>query len=252
MGLISQFARELSWQSKSVLRYSPALGSKRGIRNTDQVTSCFSPAALNRLQELQEIYALHDWPQLCNATEYVENLYLLDLLDHYVEPLLVKGKGMDIGCRNFSHLPALSAFNSAGWIGVELDAHARYLNGFTRRAYGEWMASQRAQCQFVAGSLLEVREEVSLIVWILPFVLPEPLQHWGLPDRFYQPEALLKHAVSLLRETGVMLVINQGEEEFCAQQNLFAQAGLSAISLGEVNSEFSHFRQPRFASLFKK
>ncbi len=253
--LFSSLSRELSWQCKSLLRYTPRLRAKRGVRQLDAVTGKFSSDGMHRFGELQERYALSDWASLCSAGEFVENLYLLDLLDRTLDCALERptasGAGLDIGCRNFSHLPALSAFFAADWIGVELDANARYLNGLTRRAYGEWMARQRPGCRYAAGSLLEVQHKVDLIVWILPFVLPAPLRHWGLPDRFFQPQALLQHAVSLLSDKGVMLVVNQGMTEAEAQQALFSEAGYAATPLGELHSVFSPFQQRRFGFLLR-
>lgn len=252
MALISTLTRELSWQTKSLLSYSPALSSKQGIRNLAKVTETLSEEAQHRFRELRETYQLGDWAKLCTRSEYIENLYLLDLLDRHIGKPLEIDKGLDIGCRNFSHLPALSAFCPTTWLGIELDANARYLNGLSRRAYGEWMARQREDCRYVAGSLLDLQESVDLIVWTLPFVVRGPLRQWGLPDRFFQPKALLHHAVSLLRDSGLMLIVNQGETEAEAQQELCAEAGMSIDRLGNWNSVFSQFHQPRIAFLFRK
>lgn len=252
MTLISTITRELSWQARSLLSYSPALASKRGIRNLNKVIEKFSEEAQHRFGELRETYQLGDWAQLCTRSEFIENLYLLDLLDRHIEKPIAADKGLDIGCRNFSHLPALSAFCPIAWLGVELDANARYLNGLSRRAYGEWMARQRADSRYLAGSLLDVEESVDLIVWTLPFVLRAPLRHWGLPDRYFQPQALLDHAVTLLRDSGIMLIVNQGEAEADAQQEFCAGAGMAIERLGSWDSVFSQFRQPRFAFLFRK
>jgi len=252
MALLSKLARELSWQSKSLFSYSPSLPFKRGTRHLQKVTSQYSEEVQYRYGQLQEKYQLGDWVKVCSPGEYIENLYILDILDRYVPKPSAPGAGMDIGCRNFSHLPALSAFYPADWLGVELDANARYLNGFTRRAYGEWMAKQRPGSRYVAGSLLEVQERADLIVWVLPFVVRAPLQHWGLPDRYFQPRALLQHATSLLQENGNLLIVNQAQMEMEAQQALLNEVGISAQALGELDSVFSRFRQSRFGYLVSR
>ena len=242
----SEYSRELNWQLKNFLRYSPALKHRSSINTTDTIIAQFNVAQQQRMSELQQHYRLDDWVKLCNRTEYIENLYLLDLLDQHLDNAISNGSGLDIGCRSFSHLPALSAFVTHAWHGVELDAHARYWNGYTRRAYGEWMAQQRSGSQYIAGSLLQVEGRFNTISWLLPFVVEAPLQRWGLPARYFQPQQLLEKACSLLADDGVMMVINQGERESDVQQALFETVSVKAESLGRVDSVFSPFKQPRY------
>lgn len=249
MSLPSLDRREWQWALKQWLSWSPRLRRKDARADAAALVAGFDDAARHRHHTLSSHYTLDDWPQLCNATEYRENLYLLDVLTQCVPPRAAGSRGLDIGCRSFSHLPALSAFMPGSWTGVELDAHARYWNGYTRRAYGEWMAAQRAQCRFIAGSLLQVEGSYDLISWTLPFVLPEPLAAWGLPSRFFEPLALLRHAQKLLAPGGVMLIINQGEVEAAEQQQLLTACNMAFRPLGQLHSPFSAFRQPRFAVL---
>lgn len=244
--------RELRWQLKQLCRYSPALSRKGGLRNADAFLASLTAAQQQNLAHLQQRYPLRDWPRLCDAREYRENLTLLDILDQHLPPLHSPAVGLDIGCRNFSYLPALSAYSAHPWHGVELDAHVRYWNGFTRRAYGEWMARQRSACRYIAGSLLDVKGSYDCIVWLLPFVVEEPLAAWGLPRRFFQPEPLLQHAFALLKPGGLMLVVNQGEGEAEVQQDLFIQGKIPARSLGELHSVHSPFRKQRFGWLIAK
>lgn len=246
MNRLSAYLRELGWQLKTSLRYSPTLKKKRGIHKPDVLIADFEPEKLKAFERLQAEYQLEDWPQLCNQIEYIENLYLLDILNQHLGHSSKKGVGLDIGCRNFSHLPAVTAFAPGPWHGVELDADARYWNGYTRSAYGQWMAKQREGCRYIPGSLLDIEGSYNTIVWVLPFVFPEPLHHWGLPPRFFQPVELLHHAWKLLSNDGVMLIVNQGEAEAEEQEKLFKSAAIKARSLGEIRSVFSPFKQQRY------
>ncbi|MFZ9585545.1 MAG: hypothetical protein ACO280_11410 [Pseudohongiellaceae bacterium] len=245
-------SRDLRWLLKHALRFSPPLTRKRGLReDAAALFGSLDPGARQRLQTLQQRYRLSDWPRLCVAMEYRENLTLLDLLDRYLPVPPAGARGLDVGCRNFSYLPALSAFSDGRWDGSELDAHARYWNGLTRRAYGEWMARQRSGCRYLPGSVLHWRDRYDLIVWLLPFVVEEPLQWWGLPQRFFQPLALLQHVYGLLQPGGTLFIVNQGEAEAEVQAALCRAAGLQAVALGELQSPFSPFRHRRFGWLLR-
>lgn len=226
------------------------LRSRRAL-NSARINQRFSAGQRERLTQLQQSYVLEDWSLLCDAIEYRENLYILDLLAQHLPQQSLTGKGLDIGCRNFSHLPALSAFLPGAWDGVELDAYARYWSGHTRRACGEWIAQQRPHCHYIAGSLLDVHDRYDVIVWVLPFVLAEPLRRWGLPERYFQPAALLRHALGLLKPEGEMFIVNQGEFEADEQRRLLAEAGIPFNELGELHSVFSPFRNQRFGWLIK-
>lgn len=244
-----EYSRELNWWFKQCLSYSPAVSRKRSVKSIDSIVDGFNHDQSARYEQLNKRYQLDGWLQLCNRSEYLENLYLLDLLNQHIGYVNTDGVGLDIGCRNFSHLPALSAFAPHPWYGVELDAHVRYWGGCTRRAYGEWMAKQREGSCYIARSLLEVEGQYSFISWVLPFVMKTPLQRWGLPTRFFQPKQLLEKACSLLTDDGVMLIVNQGVEEAEAQQRLFSILKIKAEPLGELDSVFSPFRNARYGWL---
>jgi hypothetical protein len=252
MNPIALYSHEFVWQLKNALRYSPTLKRKGGLCDHKVLLRTLQPQQTQRLALLQQHYSLDDWPQLCTAGEYIENLYVLDLLHQHLGTAKQHGAGLDIGCRNFSHLPALSAFTQGSWTGVELDAHARYWNGFTRRAYGEWMARQRAGSRYIQDTLLHIDGGYQTIVWILPFVLPDALLYWGLPPRFFQPLALLQQAWQLLSPHGVMLIVNQGNHEADVQQQLFAQLHIPATALGVLSSVFSPFKKTRLGWIVRK
>lgn len=159
---------------------------------------------------------------------------------------------VQVGCRNFSYLPALHAFRSIPWSGVELDAYARYWSGVTRAAYAQTLARHYFGCRYHAGSLLEVEGSYDLIIWFLPFVVVDTLTAYGLPRRFFAPEKLLSKAYELLSPGGTLFIVNQGRIEYEEQQRLCREGGFHFITLGEVVSPFSPFHQPRFAGTLAK
>ncbi len=208
---------------------------------------------LARFEELGEKYNLGEWQKVCNAGEWQQNLYLLDLLDQILGKQQQPGPNLDIGCKNGVYFPAQVSFTGNSWHGIEIDAYRRYWNLVSRRDYGEYLAKQ-LDCRFITGSLLELLPNTTyqLITWILPFVVEMPLSAWGLPRHLYQPSALLAHAFQLLAPGGQLLIINQGEWETEVQKRLFIATSIQAEYLGQVSSLFSPFHQPRFGWLINK
>lgn len=242
---------EWAWVLKNRLTASPPAPAPPFDRSRASLYRS-SGAARARQDELRERYELRSWPLSCWPEEISEALWLLDLLDRRIVPRTPDGPCLDIGSKHWSYLPALRAAVPAEWTGVELDAHRRYMNLVTRRAVAERRARIVGESLYVAGALQDVRGEFGLITWLLPFVTPAPHASWGLPRRFYDPPGMLRHAVSLLRPGGLMLVVNMGEEEARAQEELFEGVGLTSERLGEIRSAFTPYRKKRFGWLLEK
>jgi hypothetical protein len=143
-------------------------------------------------------------------------------------------------------LPALHTAVPGPWDLVELDAHRRYADLSTRRAHGERVARAHAGCRYIAGSVAELQGQYGVVIWFLPFLFEEPLRAWGLPRRFFAPEALFGHVLDRVAPGGSLLIVNQGERERDRQRDLFAARGVQAIPLGLLESPLSPFRRKRF------
>ena len=239
---------DLTWWIKQTLHYSPRVHRKWQRVDLRTALSRFSVEQSQRYQSLMQRYDISAWPQYCTESEFQENLYLLDVLDAYVPTTdMPKGKAIDIGCRNFCHLPALFAFFPATWTGVEVDAHARYKNGYTRRAYGEYMAAQFPGARYRAQSFMQIQEQYQLMVWLLPFLFWGTQQVWGLPKRFFAPRDMLLKALSSLAPQGLLFIVNQGKDEAQYQERLLKECDASYQDLDEIHSVFSPFKKKRFA-----
>lgn len=247
----STLRREFDWRLQNALTLSPPQ-FKRPLRVAQRVTRHFSTAQAARLGDLAARYRLDAWPDHCTATEFRLNLYVLDVLDRHLPPVTGAGRALDIGAAGWGYLPALAAVTGGAWDGIELDAHRRYWTLTTRRAHADYMCRHHPGCRYLPGSLLDLDGAYNRITWFLPFVLPAALRAWRLPARFFAPEALLRHAWSILAPGGAMLVINQGEHEAVEQQRLFASLRIRAAALGEIHSVFGVFSQPRLGWLAAK
>jgi hypothetical protein len=236
---------EWAWRLRNRITF-PAPLLKRTLGNAPHPLSQNRPA---RLAELECHYDLSRWGRVCNQAEWQENLYILDLLDRLLgRPERIISPCLDIGCKNGVYFPALATYSGSCWDGIELDAYRRYLNLASRRDHGRFMAEPFG-CRYIPDSLLDLNPEqpYHLITWFLPFVAEGPLSAWGLPRRFYQPVALLSRAWQLLAPGGSLFIINQGEWESQVQRRLFTACAIQAEFLGPAESEFSPFKQPRYA-----
>jgi SAM-dependent methyltransferase len=204
-----------------------------------------------RLDELNLRYQLSSWSRCCNHQDWVESLYVLDVLDRLLPKPLPLGRGLDVGAKNGSMLPGLVTAVGRGCDAVELDAHRRYLWGSTRRVYGERMAREFSDCRFIAADVRTLEGPWAVVTWWLPFLSRAPLEAWGLPERFLAPRELLRHVADRVLPGGVLFIVNQGKAEAELQQSLFADLGLDATSVGRIESVFSPYQKPRFGWLVR-
>lgn len=160
------------------------------------------------------------------------------------------GLVVDVGCRNWSYVGALSRFfPNADLLGVELDGLKRYRNLFRRIDYAEAFAEKGLdvrnarpgrEIRVVALDFLEIRElrqkesrELSgggpLFCFFFPFVSEDPCLAWGLPKQYGNFGELLDHAVDssleLCREP-LFLSLHQGPWEAEIARGLYLERGI--------------------------
>jgi len=241
---------ELAFSARQALRWS--MPAWKRVMAYDALRAELPPPVQRRLLELESscIGGFARWR--CSRVEWRESLYVLDLLQKWLPATLPEGRALDVGAKNGCAIPGLATACPRGWDFVELDAHRRYLWGATRRAYGERLARDFEGCRFIAGNVLDQPGPWAVVTWFLPFLTSAPLEAWGLPRRFLEPERLLRHVVERLVPDGVLLVVNQGEAEAALQAALFERLGCRAEALGRVESVLSPFVQPRYAFRWAK
>jgi len=257
---LSSLGREAGFWIRDHLRWAPAPRA-RAPRPLERDLHHLDVEARARAQALLDRYpTIADWSRLLNPVEVQEDLYLLEALSLMVPAALTGPAGarsaLDVGSKNGIHLPALHALCPCPWTLVELDAHRRYGNLVTRRSRGEFIAASAPHvhdgCRYLAGSVLDLRPDAGrfdVITWTLPFVYPQPLIAWGLPDRHFQPVALLDRVLSLLTPRGALIITNQGEGERDEQRRLLSDAGVHPTRVtpfGPLDSPLSCFRKTRW------
>lgn len=153
---------------------------------------------------------------------------------------------LDIGSKNFDYVDAVHGFLSrhrgsrtVTLTGIEVDAHRRYTDLRTRRAWAEHYCAAVPGASYLAGDLQEHRGRYGLITWFFPFVSEYPLLRWGLPLGLFRPQDLFDHAAGLLEPGGVFVLLNLTEREAGLQEALVRASGLDYEDLGAVPGSFS-------------
>lgn len=169
---------------------------------------------------------------------------------------------IDIGCRNWSYVQALSEFFPKSSIkGIEVDAGRRYWNLYRRidliRAYGQALRNAQRLNERHTEHLTEHHGDPSNphtenrdITWLhadfrslktiqyktpvafcffFPFVSDNPCLKWGLPKRFVCFQELLAHSIHLSEIThspAIWISSHQGEWEAEIARDIYTRMGL--------------------------
>jgi hypothetical protein len=212
-------------------------------------------------------YTLGEARTRMTAWRWNRNLAFLETLDRVVQEPRVQRflasrptlKALDIGSKNFDYVDALAAVLSqaAGrrvldLTGLEVDAHRRYTDFRTRRAWAEHYCSFVPGTRYLAQGLEDHQGAYGLISWFLPFLTERPLVRWGLPASLLRPGALYDHAYGLLEPGGVLVLVNLNGDEEGLQHGLIQQRGHIFTSLGSVPSTFIPERRDQRVTLVWK
>lgn len=185
---------------------------------------------------------------------FLENIYFLNIFDKCItKNQKANISVLDIGSKNWSYVKSEYMFFNyfaKNFIlnGIELDAYRLSSNFYTRYEIAKFYTKNMPNTNYIAGDFLKHYEKYDYIIWILPFITPYPLVKWGLPLRYFKPKEMLAHAYDMLNENGELLIINQGEEEYKIQQNLYEEQNLSPILFGKIEDIYALFKNERFAS----
>lgn len=218
--------------------------------------------ALEREKFLYEKYELEFLKSNSTKQNYLENLYILDILDKYFtfnhSPIQAfTPSALDIGCKNWFYAKGEWAFfkkhcDNFLLEGIELDVNRLYSNFYSRKEAAKFYIKGLENTKYIEGDFLKHNNTYDYMVWILPFVVENPLLKWGLPLRYFKPEEMLKKAYDLLKNGGIMLILNQGQVEHDIQVKLCKKLNIPYTTYGEVKSNFLNYNIPRYLMLITK
>lgn len=196
-------------------------------------------------------------PDLIERNEK-ENLYTEDILGQYFQKIEKDEiRVLDIGTKNWFYAKGEHNFFSKLYKnfsidGIEIDAYRLYSNFYNRMEVAKFYTKNLNNMNYIAGNLLNLKGKYDYIIWFLPFVLKNPHKLWGLPMKYFCPEKMLSHSYDLLNQNGQMLIINQGEKEAHAQEELFRKLGIEYKKLDEISSNHFAYINKRFGFIVNK
>ncbi len=134
---------------------------------------------------------------------------------------------LEVGCQDFSRLPALKSFfspktKSAHFHGLELDAfpvlsdlHSRWdrAHYYMSLVKKQSLLSNDFEDQYFALDFFTYTQKTSSLICFFPFVTPGPALSWGLPEYFGDADKWLESIERCVHEGGFVFIVHQGLEE---------------------------------------
>ena len=228
------------------------------VENEEKEGLFLTEQSAQREQTLFEKYNLSELKSNSTRHNYLENLYTIDVLDNALAlDSQVDLSVLDVGCKNWFYAKGEYFFfkkycQKLKLDGIELDVNRLYSNFYTRAEVAKFYMKNLPAATYISGDFLELNNKYDYLIWILPFVVEYPLIKWGLPQKYFKPEKMLEHAFVSLNSGGKILIINQGEVEYEAQQTLCKKLNIPFTPLGEITSEFLSYKIPRYGIVIHK
>ncbi len=213
---------------------------------------------IERENFLTEKYSLTEFKNNSTKTNYLENLYLLDVLDKYLKIEIKDSPNiLDIGSKNWSYAKSEYFFfkqNCAKFLldGIEIDAHRLYSNLYSRKEVAKFHIKGLENTNYIEGNFLNHTKKYNCIIWSLPFIKKYPHLKWGLPLEYFRPDEMLRQAYESLKPSGQMMIINQGIEEFEIQKQLCKRLNIHIQFAEKIESPFSNYKMDRYLILVSK
>ena len=184
-----------------------------------------------RIATLQQRFSVRFERQAGQSTALKQYDYL-DMLERTWStcdlPRSVGGVVHDIGSSNFWYASALHAFfRPSALVGIELEGHRLYLNGYSRLDYARGYIQDLPNTRFEIGNYLRYQHQADVITAWYPFVTPRPVLAWRLPLSVLSPIAIFSQVARNLRPHGLFVMVNQGDEEATLAARYCRQIGLT-------------------------
>lgn len=237
--------RKISRLSRKNYREKP-VWELQNLTNTNQ----------KRIEQLRVRYNVKFENHLSRANT-LENYHLLDILDQLKNNWnwhpQMQQRLADVGSKNFYYAATLNAFfNPSEMIGIELDAFGLYRDFHSRFSYAQYYIKPIKGAKFIGNDFCKTRISADILTFFYPFVIPEPLVRWSLPLKEFKPQKIFDHAYKTLSSNGLILIINQGNEEFEAAKKYLELSHFKMQHYQIITDTIQTRFQPPIASLWIK
>jgi hypothetical protein len=186
-----------------------------------------------------EQYHLQSFFENSSRSNYCENLFYLEVLEKTLgelgtklaEELLIA----DIGPSSWFYIQAYQAFfrwweapagRQVSIEGYEVDPYRVYQNFYSRYDHARAYMAGLENVEYYPVGFEQQAARYDVITMLFPFVFVKDHREWGLPDGIFQPQTLLEDAWNSLKQGGILLVVNQGENEHQKELVMFEEAGI--------------------------
>jgi hypothetical protein len=214
---------------------------------------------------LIKTYQLEAFRHHCQEIRYIDTLNHLQFLELYFRQQSLPEKEntplrwLDVGAKNWLYVKAIDAFLTKALssqtaergheiVGIEIDPNRLYVDGHTRKGHALSYIQNTPHINYIAGDAMQHHERYDVISSFLPFIVPEPCLNWGLPLNKLQPQAMLSHLTDLLNPNGVLLIMNQDDDEDAVQAELLEkEPRLKVIQHIALPESFLQYEYTRYA-----
>ena len=237
--MLASFRNELFLKMRSSLRFSRRGYSEVGTEDEEDTIV---------ERELVNTFSFAVFRRALSPLQWKRNLATLWLLNNFAKWSEVALDGsapfLEVGCQDFSRLPALKYFFQSKNIeiaihGLEVDPfpvlsdlHSRwdraqyYVSLLERKPHCQRGAhGQHNQDQFFTGDFFTWSQKSKGLICFFPFVTAGPALSWGLPERFGDVQKWLVSIERCLENQGFLFVVHQGLEE----ERIFDEARLQQL-----------------------
>jgi len=219
--------------------------------NTRDILSLYPKKDRHKIEQiisrLNNLYHFQYYTNTHSIDETRENYYYLSMLDEAFQrsgvTLPESVMVADIGPSSWFYVHALSA--ALGWFGspmqrdlhltgFEVDAYRLFSDFHTRKDHALGNLQGLKGVEYLNRGFEQQINKYDVITMFFPFVFEKDHLEWGLPHRLFEPTALLKAAWNSLRPGGLLVIVNQGQEEHTTQLSLLEKLAISAASAFRV------------------
>jgi hypothetical protein len=230
------------------LCWSRGVYHERPVGQLDHLSGCQH----TRIAVLSRRFAVRFEQQAEHLTA-LKNYDYLGILEQawsaWGRPRSVGGVVHDVGSSNFWYAPVLHAFfRPSELIGVEVEGHRIYYNGYSRWDYARGYVQDLPNTQFVIQDYTRFDEQADVVTAWYPFVTPAPVLAWRMPLSVLSPAAIFQRIAGNLKSNGLFVMVNQGVEEAAIAAMHCRQAGLELLTSCELRSTLRKRRVPPVVS----